>query len=526
MHSSRRYIANSLAALLLAGAAGCASGPMATPVPVEGLAPPQVQVPISNSTLQPPPATQPVFRAQSPGAYEGAQAYSQFENTAPGTRDMTRGPMVASGEVRQAQFAPPPVAAPQGGFPAGVPDPNNLPVQNNVAPFVPGNGAQVLPPPPESGPFFDPAWPPVAGPQTIVPPTRDIDVYVEETQTGRFMFGVGVNSDAGVSGQIVVDERNFNIFRPPTSWADFKNGTAWRGAGQGFRLEAAPGTQVQRYMVTFTEPYLFDTDVSLSTSGYYFDRIYQDWDEQRVGGRLGLGYRLAPDLSVATSLRAENVNISNPRVLGVPSLDAVIGNNDLYSARFSITHDTRDLPFAPTQGHFIELAYEQAFGEFNYPRGELDMRKYYLLRERPDGSGRHTLGLSGKVGFSGEETPIFENYFAGGYSSLRGFNFRGASPTESGVDVGGRFRFIGSTEYMFPLTADDMIKGVVFCDFGTVERDIEFHSENFRVAPGFGIRINIPALGPAPLAFDLAVPVLHADGDDIQNFSFFFGFNR
>jgi outer membrane protein insertion porin family len=67
---------------------------------------------------------------------------------------------------------------------------------------------------------------------------------------------------------------------------------------------------------------------------------------------------------------------------------------------------------------------------------------------------------------------------------------------------------------MFPLTADDMIRGVTFC------------SDNFRLAPGIGIRINIPALGPAPLAFDLAVPILHADGDNLQNFSFFFGFGR
>jgi outer membrane protein insertion porin family len=96
----------------------------------------------------------------------------------------------------------------------------------------------------------------------------------------------------------------------------------------------------------------------------------------------------------------------------------------------------------------------------------------------------------------------------------------------NGVQVGGHLRFLGSAEYMFPLTADDMIKGVVFCDFGTVERNIEMHAENFRVAPGIGLRINVPALGPAPLAFDLAVPVAHADGDNIQNFSFFFGLNR
>ena len=79
---------------------------------------------------------------------------------------------------------------------------------------------------------------------------------------------------------------------------------------------------------------------------------------------------------------------------------------------------------------------------------------------------------------------------------------------------------------MLPLVADDMLRGVIFCDFGTVEEDITIKGENFRVAPGFGLRITIPAMGPAPIALDLAAPVSHADGDRIQNFSFFVGFGR
>ena len=49
-----------------------------------------------------------------------------------------------------------------------------------------------------------------------------------------------------------------------------------------------------------------------------------------------------------------------------------------------------------------------------------------------------------------------------------------------------------------PLTADDMIKAVAFCDYGTVEQEITIDADNFRVAPGFGFRISVPALGPAP----------------------------
>ncbi len=85
---------------------------------------------------------------------------------------------------------------------------------------------------------------------------------------------------------------------------------------------------------------------------------------------------------------------------------------------------------------------------------------------------------------------------------------------------------LGSVEYMFPITADDMLRGVVFCDFGTVEKNIEITGDDFRVAPGAGLRVTVPALGPAPIALDLAFPVAHADGDQIQNFSFFVGYTR
>ena len=188
--------------------------------------------------------------------------------------------------------------------------------------------------------------------------------------------------------------------------------------------------------------------------------------------------------------------------------------------------DTRDIPFQPTQGYYFEAAFEQVFGSFDYSKFDLDLRRYFLLAERPDGSGRHTLGFSNKLGISGEETPIFENYFAGGFSTLRGFDFRRASPQELGVTTGGRFQFLGSAEYLFPITADDMVKGVAFVDYGTVEEDIEIESEDFRVAVGLGLRVNIPALGPAPIALDFAVPIAREETDEIRGFSFFMGVSR
>jgi len=41
------------------------------------------------------------------------------------------------------------------------------------------------------------------------------------------------------------------------------------------------------------------------------------------------------------------------------------------------------------------------------------------------------------------------------------------------------------------------------------------------VTLGAGLRIYIPAMGPAPIALDFGVPVAREDTDRIENFSFF-----
>ncbi len=385
------------------------------------------------------------------------------------------------------------------------------------------------------GPVFSPSSPFVDGPPDstpfrTLPPTT---VTAEEAMTGRLMFGVGINSDAGLVGSVVLDEQNFDWTRLPRSWEDFRNGTAFRGAGQRFRIEAVPGTQVQRYMVNWTDPYMFNTQVSLGLSGYYYNRIYTEYDEQRLGGRVAMGYQFTPDLSASIAYRGAKINITDPIDPLLPDLAEVTGRDlALHGFQLSFAHDKRDNAFLATEGHLLEVSMEEVLGSFQYPHAEVDLRKYFTLFERPDGSGRHVLSLAGRVGYTGDDTPIYERYYAGGFSTIRGFRFRGASPMEIGpstgqdIAVGGNFMLLASAEYMFPITADDMLRGVVFCDTGTVEPTIDNWSNKYRVAPGFGLRIAVPAMGPAPIALDFAFPVSWQPGDKQEMFSFFVGFGR
>lgn len=414
-----------------------------------------------------------------------------------------------------------PYQTPGGVLPTPMPLGDFGPIQNSPgAPNygVPsyGNSMPVVPTDPYAG---IPSVPPVYIPDTR---TADLEITGYPARTGRLMFGGAVNSDAGVTGQITLDERNFDITRFPRSFQDLASGTAFRGAGQTFRLEAVPGSLFKRYTASFADPNLFGyLPISFGLSAFLFDRRYQDYDEERLGGRISFGYRVTPDLSLSTGLNMQNVEVSNLRRNTVEALNDVEGNNEHYTGEFRLTHDTRDSPFQPSEGHFFEFGYELAFGKFDYSRFEVENRNYLLLAQRADGSGKQTLSFATRLGFSGEDTPLFENYFAGGYSTMRGFDFRGASPVEDTVQVGGRFQWLNALEYMFPITADDAFRGVAFMDFGTVERDIEINKDNFRVAPGLGLRISIPMLGPAPLAFDFAYPISQSDTDDRRIFSFY-----
>jgi outer membrane protein insertion porin family len=68
---------------------------------------------------------------------------------------------------------------------------------------------------------------------------------------------------------------------------------------------------------------------------------------------------------------------------------------------------------------------------------------------------------------------------------------------------------------------------VAFVDFGTVETSVsDFDWANYRVAPGLGVRVTIPAISAAPIAIDFAVPIQHAEGDLLQTVSFFVGVGR
>ncbi len=285
---------------------------------------------------------------------------------------------------------------------------------------------------------------------------------------------------------------------------------------------------INRYLVSFRNPYLFDLPdgyaMGFGASGYYFTRFYQgQYNEARGGGRFSLGSQLGTSVYADVALRVEDVDVYGFQYPAPAAYLAAAGHSFLTSIRPSLRYDNRNDPFATSKGQYLELAFEQGWGTFTWPKFTAEGRQYFNLWNRPDGSGKHILTFRGFFGIAGKDMPVYERFYAGDFRSMRGFAYRGVGPYELGRNVGGVMSAIGSVEYQFPWVASDKLQQVIFTDFGTVEPDYSFTT--FRCAVGTGLRIYLPQqmFGPLPLAFDFAWPIVKGPEDHTRLFTFFIG---
>jgi outer membrane protein insertion porin family len=385
--------------------------------------------------------------------------------------------------------------------------------------------------------LYAPPGPNSQGPAVIVQPEnpaypgyRDILVRVEETNTGRIGFGAAVNSDSGLVGAITLDQRNFDIADTPDSLGEFLSGRSFRGAGQSFNLALQPGDRVSTYSVSLAEPRLFESPYSASGSAYFRTREFDDYDEERLGGRLRLGRSFGTRWSGFASARLEQIDVSSIEPFSTVDLFAVEGESSISSLGLGMTRSTVDSRFRPTAGTRLELSVEQVGllgGDYDFTKFSAEHAIFIKIDE--DYLGRPTvLSFDTRLGYipQSDESPIFERFHLGG-RTFRGFDFRGIGPVgvrndtgQLGNDqVGGDFSFFFGAQVERPVWRD--IVGVAFfVDSGTVAEEFSF--DKYRVTAGVGLRLYVPAFGQTPLAFDFAIPVTKQDSDDTQIFSFAF----
>lgn len=361
------------------------------------------------------------------------------------------------------------------------------------------------------------------------PGVRDALIDVQEAdRVGDLIFGFGVTSNNGLVGQFAIDFKNFDISDTPKSFGEFFRLQAFQGAGQRMRIEAQPGTEVSRFRIDFTEPYLLDAPLRFDTGFFLFERGRDGYDEGRVGTYVSFGKRLERGLlkgwTGEIAFRLEDVEVDNVDLLAARDIRDVEGSNLLTSVKGALVLDRTDNRFIPSRGDRWRFSVEQ-FGILGGDHVFTELRTGYVrhfpvytdLLDR-----KHVFSLRGDTAVLVGDTPVFERLYAGGIGSLRGFEYRGVGPRE-GLDdnpVGGDFMLLFGAEYTFPIYGESL-RGVLFTDMGTVEESVSIR--DWRASVGVGVRLTLDFLGPVPIEFDLAAPVLKGPDDEEQVFSFFVG---
>lgn len=337
------------------------------------------------------------------------------------------------------------------------------------------------------------------------PSQKRVVLEVEEQPTGSLNFGFGVTSGQGLVGIASVTKRNFDFTDVPERFSDFTN--AWVGGGQTLALRAQPGTRDSRYNVEFREPYLFDTNTSLSLRAFRAIVDRNDFDEKRVAGEIAFGQRFPWDRNLVGEVgyRYEVIDIGNIDADAAPDVFRVEGDNVLSAIIGEIRYDRRQytLKGLVIGGWSSSVGYEYIGGflggdvDINKARASLDL--YRTLYSKDD-KRHHVLSLRNTFLWADyrqntREVPIFERYFLGGARSLRGFRFREVGPHFNRDPIGGAGAHYGSLEYTFPLV-EDLLRGLVFTDFGNLDKTLETLAfQRYRLTVGGGVLLNVNLFG-------------------------------
>lgn len=381
------------------------------------------------------------------------------------------------------------------------------------------------------------------------PDRSDLVIRVEEAETGQILFGGGISSSVGFFGRIVFIQRNFDIADPPASWEDVAEGRFFVGGGQTLTIQLEPGVQRSRYRLSLIEPYLFPDYIPVPLQlrlnfSYYDSLLARSYEEQRLEGEAGLGYRVTRDSLVELSYR-----LTDETVFGIASdapADVIeVAGESIVSAgslSYRIDRNQVDQHFLYYGGWGAEIETELAGGPFggdhDFFRVEGNANGQVTLFTWP-GASKHVLGARVNAGWMrpygrSKSVPIFERFYAGGPHSVRGFRVRSVGPQADDEPIGGLVRVVGSVEYGFPLIPGfdetyapqwrgDLLRGVLFFDAGNVEETLSrFTLDDFRLAAGAGIRIKVPIF-PAPIALDFGFPIRKQKFDDTEIFSFSVG---
>ncbi len=225
-----------------------------------------------------------------------------------------------------------------------------------------------------------------------------INVAVVEKSTGEITLGAGYSTTDGALADVGIRERNL------------------MGRGQDLRFRITAATRRQQFDIGFTEPYLFNRELSGGFDLYKTTQDFRDessFDRDAQGGKLRTGYALSEKLKHSVYYTFEQNEIRNIDVDASRFIRDQEGKNITSLIGHSLTYDDRDNRFAPTQGWFVELSQDVAGvgGDDKFFRNEAKTEYYIPLAPQWTvalaGSGGHTVSLE-------DDIRINQRFFLGG----------------------------------------------------------------------------------------------------------------
>lgn len=398
--------------------------------------------------------------------------------------------------------------------------------------------------------------------QTVRVPGSDDQVdlvyNVKEANSGSINFGVGYGTESGVSFQVGLQQDNF------------------AGSGNRVGVSAMMNDYQKNVSLDYRDPYWNLDGVSLGGKIFYnefeaSEAGIVDYTNQSYGTSLTWGFPVDELNRIEFGVGYTHNKIGNvPTYIQVEQFARSIDQygdehilTDDFDINISWTRNNLNRGFFPTEGN-----HQRAFAKMTVPgsdakyfKAQYDVKHYIPLTKKHE----FTLLMRGRLGYGngygqtdGNDNlfPFYENYYAGGFTTLRGFgsnsagpkavygNSTGNNPTyDSATDdsVGGNAVALASLELIVPTPfasdeARSQIRTSVFFDMASVW-DTEFvdrgapnsgsqyyydYSDptNYRSSYGAALQWMSPM---GPLVFSLAKPVKIYEGDDEEFFTFTIG---
>ena len=356
-------------------------------------------------------------------------------------------------------------------------------------------------------------------------------VSVKEAQTGAFSAGAGFSSADQLLFNVRIQENN--LF----------------GRGQRVVLSGDVGNLRRNIILSFTEPYFRDTPLTVGVDAFSWSLDFDDFTRSGTGFGLQGTYPVTAwgfnsiwglpleEVRVGAEYRLERAEISDIGFNATRTIRAEEGTSVISSITPRISRNTLNHAFDPTAGSFQDVSVEIAgLGGTDFIKAEARERWYYtFLRTKALGDFTYSLGATvgygiGDAGLSGDELPLFEAYFPGGISTIRGYKSRTLGPREvqknifgsvvSTTPIGGSQQYIMNNEIIFPIVQSIGLKGVVFFDAGNAfSNEQGFDFDDVRLVPGVGMRWLSP-VGPLRVEVGKALNPKQFDEQSLLLFSF------